>query len=633
MSKELKIFSKTRLKFNQLYEDAITYLKSVYGNVGETYTNASPFGQLLRVILHLGRMIFYYIEDSITELNIKTAIRESSIKGLATLTGHNPYRGTAARGTIKLTYNNNSDYRNQTVVIPNYTQLVNYSNGLKYFIVLPSENLVFHLSTGNIFNNVSIIQGELKYQQATANGYALQSYSFALGNNSTGIVDHFFTNVYVNGERWNTVDSILDMGYDEKCCMVKTGMNNSLDIFFGNGVNGKIPVEGSVILFEYVFCQGEAGNIDAINQTSNNNWKFENEGYLSDGSSIDLNELITISADSDIIFGTASENLVMTKMLAPNTSRSYVLANTINYEYFLRRMGIFSVIDAIQGFNTYNDIKTQYEYSNAQAEYTKIKENYEAQINLTGVDSQKTKELSQQLIEAKSKVSKYKNAFENSKLDDNTIYLFLVPDISKRISDTKNYFTCDENAFMLTDNEKDGIIDLIKSSGQQMLTIDNVIIDPITPKFAINIFVQIWEDYDFDNIKNSIINEISKYLISNKRRDLLPVSDLIAIVEKIEGIDSVTISFDADKNNDAIYGTNNYGIDEYGDVILSRNVKDYLGNNIVVKDIYPLFRGGFTSFNDVEYSNDISDGTLGPINVTLRGITRTKGVNAKNYLI
>lgn len=633
MSKELKIFSKTRLKFNQLYEDAITYLKSVYGNVGETYTNASPFGQLLRVILHLGRMIFYYIEDSITELNIKTAIRESSIKGLATLTGHNPYRGTAARGTIKLTYNNNSDYRNQTVVIPNYTQLVNYSNGLKYFIVLPSENLVFHLSTGNIFNNVSIIQGELKYQQATANGYALQSYSFALGNNSTGIVDHFFTNVYVNGERWNTVDSILDMGYDEKCCMVKTGMNNSLDIFFGNGVNGKIPVEGSVILFEYVFCQGEAGNIDAINQTSNNNWKFENEGYLSDGSSIDLNELITISADSDIIFGTASENLVMTKMLAPNTSRSYVLANTINYEYFLRRMGIFSVIDAIQGFNTYNDIKTQYEYSNAQAEYTKIKENYEAQINLTGVDSQKAKELSQQLIEAKSKVSKYKTAFENSKLDDNTIYLFLVPDISKRISDTKNYFTCDENAFMLTDNEKDGIIDLIKSSGQQMLTIDNVIIDPITPKFAINIFVQIWEDYDFDNIKNSIINEISKYLISNKRRDLLPVSDLIAIVEKIEGIDSVTISFDADKNNDAIYGTNNYGIDEYGDVILSRNVKDYLGNNIVVKDIYPLFRGGFTSFNDVEYSNDISDGTLGPINVTLRGITRTKGVNAKNYLI
>lgn len=633
MAKELKIFSKTRLRFNQLYDDAINYLKSIYGHVGETYTNASPFGQLLRVILHLGRMIFYYIEDSITELNINTAVRESSVKGLATLTGHNPYRGTAARGSIKLTYNNNSDYRNQTVTIPNYTQIINYSNGLKYFIVLPSENLVFHLATGNIFTNISIIQGEMKYQQATGTGYALQSYSFALGNNSTGIVDHFFTNVYVNGERWRNVDSILDMGFDEKACMIKTGMNNSIDIFFGNGVNGAVPPEGSTILFEYVFCQGEAGNIDALNQTSNNNWKFENEGYLPDGSTIDLNELITISTDGDILFGTTSESTALTRLLAPNTSRSYVLANTINYEYFLRRMGIFSVIDAIQGFNTYNDIKTQYQYSTAQAEYTKVKENYIAQSNLTGSNSEKARELYNQMIVLKEEVKKYKNAFENSKLDDNTIYLFLIPDISKRISNNENYFTCDENSFLLTNNEKNGIIELIRSSGQQMLTIDNIIVDPVSPRFAINIFIQIWEEYDFDNIKNSIIKEISNYLIANKRRDRMPVSDLISVVEKIEGIDSVTITFDADKNNDAIYGTGNYGIDEYGDVLLSRSVRDYLGNNIDVKDVYPLFRGGFVSFNDVEYSNDISDGTLGPINITLRGITRTKGVNSKSYLI
>ena len=209
----------------------------------------------------------------------------------------------------------------------------------------------------------------------------------------------------------------------------------------------------------------------------------------------------------------------------------------------------------------------------------------------------------------------------------------MIPDISKRISNNENYFTCDENSFLLTNNEKNGIIELIRSSGQQMLTIDNVIVDPVSPRFAINIFIQIWEEYDFDNIKNSIIKEISNYLIANKRRDRMPVSDLISVVEKIEGIDSVTITFDADKNNDAIYGTGNYGIDEYGDVLLSRSVRDYLGNNIDVKDVYPLFRGGFVSFNDVEYSNDISDGTLGPINITLRGITRTKGVNSKSYLI
>lgn len=633
MAKELNIFSRTRLRFNQLYDDAISYLREIYGNVGETYTNASPFGQLLRVILHLGRMILYYVEDSITELNINTAVRESSVKGIATLTGHNPYRGTAARGSIKLTYNNNSDYRDRSVTIPNYAQLINYSNGLKYFIILPSENLIFHLSTGNIYNNISIIQGEMKYQQATGTGYALQSYSFALGNNSLGIVDHFFTNVYVNGERWKAVDSILDMSFNEKACIIKTGFNNSIDVFFGNGANGAVPPVGSTILFEYVLCQGENGNIDRLNQTSNNNWKFETEGYLSDGSVVDLNEIITISTDNDIIFGTAPENILMTRMLAPNSSRSFVLANPINYDYFLRRMGIFSVIDAIQGFSTYNDVKSQYEYSKAQAEYTLLKENYTAQANLTGSDSAAAKDLYKQMIAANELVKKTKIAYENSKLDDNTVYLFLVPDISKRISDTTNYFTCDESSFMLTNNEKDGIINLIKSSGQQMLTIDNIIIDPATPRFAINIFIQIWEEYEYDNIKSHIIENISQYLIKNKRRDRIPVSDLIAVVEKIEGIDSVTISFDADKNNDKIYGTNNYGIDEYGDILISRIITDYLGNKMEIKDIYPLFRGGFTSINDVEYSDDISDGMLGPINITVRGVTRTKGVNSKNYLV
>ena len=81
-------------------------------------------------------MILYYIEDSITELNINTAIRTRSIKGLATLTGHNPSRGMGARGSVKFIYNN-SELNGDTIIIPNYTQILNLSNGLKYLIILP----------------------------------------------------------------------------------------------------------------------------------------------------------------------------------------------------------------------------------------------------------------------------------------------------------------------------------------------------------------------------------------------------------------------------------------------------------------------------------------------------------------
>lgn len=72
---EIKIFKLNRIKFQELYKDAVDYIKASYKAVGQKFNTASPFGQILQVVLHLGRMIFYYIEDSITGLNIKTAYR------------------------------------------------------------------------------------------------------------------------------------------------------------------------------------------------------------------------------------------------------------------------------------------------------------------------------------------------------------------------------------------------------------------------------------------------------------------------------------------------------------------------------------------------------------------------------
>ena len=44
---ELKIFKLNRIKFNELYEDALTYIKASYKSVGQHFNVASPFGQLL----------------------------------------------------------------------------------------------------------------------------------------------------------------------------------------------------------------------------------------------------------------------------------------------------------------------------------------------------------------------------------------------------------------------------------------------------------------------------------------------------------------------------------------------------------------------------------------------------------
>ena len=611
---DFKIFKTNRIGLSQMYDDAMNYVKDVYNANGQEFSMASPFAQIINVLVNLGRMILFYIETSITELNIETAYQARSIKGLSELTGHNPSRGIAARGTLYMTYNMDSDYSGETIFIKNYSKIKNSANGLTYLAIFPTNVLQVTVGAYDSKIEIPIIQGEIKYQQGTGTGEALQSFNFA--NKTDNIVDNFFLNIYVNGKRWEIVDSILDMTYEQEACIVKTSINGGIDVFFGTGNNGKIPIVGSTILCEYIICQGSAGNINSEDQ--NNYWEFADDGYDINGDYVDLNSMYNLSSGSDVIFGTNGEVIEMTRKLAPHASRSFVLANPVNYKTFLSKLNMFSIIDVFSGFNTTEDSKIEEQYNNAKIEYQTIKSNYASQINLTGTLSGKATALFDQMIAKKKELDALKVKYDDSKLDDNVIYLYLIPDMSKRVSSNDNYFTCSLNRFKLSDDEKQGIVNLIEDSGQRVITVENRIIDPIYVKFAINIFIQMWSNYNFNSVKSSIISALSDYIINTTRRDRIPVSDIIKIVEDVDGVDSVSVYFDADVNNQNYFGTGNYGIDEYGDIVLTRNLTDRLGNRIDVKDIQPMFRGDFTSKNGVYYEDNL-DGILGPVNITLRG--------------
>jgi hypothetical protein len=617
--KDLKIFKTNRIGLAEMYNDAMTYIKNIYNYNGKEFSNASPFAQIINVLVNLGRMILFYVETSITELNIETAYQARSIKGLATLTGHVPSRGMAARGTLYMCYNRTSDREGETIYIKNFSKIKNRANNLTYLAIFPTNVMQVTIGAYDTKIEVPIIQGELKYQQATGTGKSLQSLNFA--NKTDHIVDDFFVNVYVNGKRWESVPSILDMTYEQEACVIRNSFNGGIDVFFGTGNNGKIPRVGSTILFEYVVTYGVIGNVSS--QNIENHWEFIDDATDIYGDYISLNEIYDLVSASDILFGTNGESLEMTRLLAPHASRSFVLANPNNYKAFLTKLNIFSIIDAFSGFGTTNDIAAEEKYNTAKSEYQTLRDSYHAQVNLTGYNSTKAQELQNELTLKKVELDALKSIYDDEKLDDNTIYLYLVPDVNKRIAKGESYFTCPIDKFKLTDDEKTAILNLIEDSGQKLITVDNRIIDPIFAKFAMNIFIQILSTHEFSAIKSAIISEISDYLIANNRRDRIPVSDIIKIVEGVDGVDSVTVYFDADKNNSNYFGNGQYGIDQYGDIVLTRKLYDTIGNIYDIDDIRPLFRGGFTSINDVYYDDDINS-MSGPINIILRGKTIVK---------
>ena len=212
---------------------------------------------------------------------------------------------------------------------------------------------------------------------------------------------------------------------------------------------------------------------------------------------------------------------------------------------------------------------------------------------------------------------------DDTDMPDNSVYILLIPDISKRISSSDNYFSCSESLFTLTEDEQYNVLQMIEESGQKIITMENRILEPKTPRFAINADVKLWDGYNAQSVYSAALAAISQYLITQTRKDMIPLSDITAILEGIDGIDSVRVWFDADQNNQEVYGKAGfYGIDDFGDVVLTRTYSTQSGITKNVRDILPLFRGGFTSPDGIQYSDVQSYETTSAFNMNVISYTR-----------
>jgi hypothetical protein len=351
------------------------------------------------------------------------------------------------------------------------------------------------------------------------------------------------------------------MPYEKKGVVVKTGINAGIDLYFGNGFFGAIPDLGASIRVEYLSTSGNAGNILEGETTQ---FAFVDDVYDLAGNVIAINDAVKLNINKPIIFGSDAEPIYLTRILAPKTSRAYVLANSDSYVYFLEKFNIFSVIDA---FNTFDD---------------------------------------------------------NDLSDDNVVYLFLIPDVNKRKPSNADYFTVPVNLFILSDAEKNKVYDFIEQSGQKIITTVIKIIDPIIKKYVLNINITAYEGYSKDNIRQQIISKCSDYFLKNRRRDRIPKSDLISIIENIQGVDSVNLWFVGEENeflksDPANASLPDVGIDTFGDIIINRGE-------------YALVRGGWTDRNGYLYYDTSSATKPGSINIAF-GKDSSNSINMELHRI
>ena len=268
-------------------------------------------------------------------MNIFTASKKSSIYGLSRLTGHNPTRSVSATGEISFSLHDISNVKGDSILIPKYSKIKCINNNRIYILNLEEDYLLINIKDKKTYYS-KIIQGELQSQTFTGTGEKLQSYNVAARGSQQ--FENNFVNVYVNGELWSKKDSLYDLSMNEKGYIIKTGINSGIDIYFGNMYFGMIPPLGSSIRVEYLLSSCTNGNL-----LLNNDVYFEwiDNGYDNLGNDINLNDTLYTALHKQINFGADYESPEFTKLIAPEMSRSFVLATTENYKYFFKKFNYF----------------------------------------------------------------------------------------------------------------------------------------------------------------------------------------------------------------------------------------------------------------------------------------------------
>ena len=556
----LRLFTSLKIRIGDILGETIGFLQQTFKQTKTIFTAASPFGQLLIVFENLSQLIFYYIEDSITELNIYEASRASSIYSLASLAGHNPSRAIGATAQIRIKPKTGVTFENNIIILNDLLKLKCTNNGLQYVLELSQDELRIDLTNSTTLTVVSIRQGDVQSQTFTAKGIAFESYQMGLQNNY--YVDHFKVNVYVNGEMWTKYESLLDIPRGDKGFIIKTGITNGLDLYFGNGSFGKIPTLGSTIVVEYLSSEGAGGNIK-VDDVRQINFTFDETGFSIVGDEIDLNSVLEITVISPPSFGVDPEELELTKLIAPKASKNFALINVDNYEVLLHKLQMFSTVRV-----------------------------FLAPQPLAGATGSALARM---------------------------INLFLIPDISQLFTNGSDYFKMNTDKFRLTQYQKNQLLNFIERSGTKMISTDIIIIDPIITKYVLNISVIGFEDVSNDIIKADITNAIGQYFIKLSRYDRVPKSDLIKIIEEINGVDSVSITILSELNEQAAIARSTrpstlaakpaelIGLDEFNDIIIKSNE-------------FPVIRGGWRDRAQNLYSEVISTTQLSPINIEIKAV-------------
>ena len=576
-------FNFLEVKFQELTTNVNVWIKDTYNKSDINLSPADPYGHILQAITKIYESAILYLKQVTSQFDINNPLNTNAkmVLALARVGGYNPSRAISATGTLSLQLRSGvdlTDIGNGELVIVNATKLTNNTNGLDYYLDLGVDYATYKVEKNKKIY-LPVVQGRNETQTFTGSGLQNQSFSVVLPNSQS--CEQYRIIVKVNGEIWTRVDNLFDMLPNQKAWYSKAGIDSGLDMYFGTESFGFMPPLGSQIDINYVVSDGSLGNLPS---KIVDDFNVIDDVYDGFGATVDISQNFFIFIENEIGFGADAETIKFTKSIMPFVSRNFVLARPEQYIFTLKRLNVFSQIDA---FTTERD---------------------------TDFDNQDSN-------------------------DDSVVYLFLVPNISLFITGGNSYFDLDMNAFYLEDSEKQKVESWLRKQGIMSIGTAVKILDPIITKYVINVHLRIFKDAIEDNIRASILNNLSNYFGNMERRGFIDKSGVISIIDNIDGVDSVMVEFISEAN-EKYHGD----FEAYKLSVMQSNpnqdpskitmqgyepnkvlgLDPILGDIVYTKNELPIIRGGWKTRDGIYFQETPQTQGLSSVNIIIDEITNKK---------
>jgi hypothetical protein len=223
-----------------------------------TDRDSSDFGMMLIDLWAFAAdSMHFYMDRAAGESFLDTATQRESVQAFARLFDYTPQTRTSAQGTVTIRNDTTAGY-----TVERYAEFVARSDNRSYICYSRAAASIPPLSTVE----VNAAQGEpiLNETLTTASsGLPSQRYSLNVDGAVVSSIEVFVLEDGINPVRYFRTARMSTARASERVFEVDILSDGTVDIVFGDFINGLIPPTGSRIYVDYIVSEGSRGNIPA----------------------------------------------------------------------------------------------------------------------------------------------------------------------------------------------------------------------------------------------------------------------------------------------------------------------------------------------------------------------------------